>query len=223
MIISGRISTRRRANRVATQPFAGRIVEEDYDVRRGRALGTCSASQLTFAPSTSDLKPLRTTASVGPPRRPEMAPPSATDPSIPTVGANLGSGFARRGAHKPSRRPLGSPRRGSVTPPSHGRSGCSIPPDPAAQARPRFRSMTSISAGGSSALLSARNAGLCRRCRSTSTRLGGSADVALRMVDELAGASHVPTSSEHVDPDPVNALAAPVARTSEHGGVPRAA
>jgi len=42
----------------------------DYDVRRGRALGTCSASQLTFAHSTSDLKPLRRTASVGSPRRP---------------------------------------------------------------------------------------------------------------------------------------------------------
>src|ERR1039458_937363 len=60
----------RRANR-----------RRDYDVRRGRALGTCSASQLTFASSTSDLKPLRTTASAGPPPRPEMAPPSATDPS----------------------------------------------------------------------------------------------------------------------------------------------
>ena len=54
-----------------------------------------------------------------------------------------------------SARLLKSRRRGSLTPPSDGRSGCSIPPDPAAQAGPRFRSMTSISAGGSSALLSA--------------------------------------------------------------------
>lgn len=46
-------------------------------------------------------------------------------------------------------------RRGSLTPPSDGRSGCSIPPDPAAQAGPRFRSRTSVYPGGSSALLSA--------------------------------------------------------------------
>ena len=54
-----------------------------------------------------------------------------------------------------------SRRRGSLTSPSDGRSGCSIPPDPAAQAGPRFRSsMTRISASGSSALLSAARATL---------------------------------------------------------------
>jgi hypothetical protein len=52
-----------------------------------------------------------------------------------------------------------SRRRGSFTLPSDGRSGCSIPPDPAAQAGPRFRSTTSISTAGSSALLSADTGG----------------------------------------------------------------
>ena len=50
--------------------------------------------------------------------------PTLSHRSIPTVGANLHSGFARRGAHKPPRGPLGSRRR-KCHAPSDGRSGCS--------------------------------------------------------------------------------------------------
>jgi len=58
---------------------------------------------------------------------------------------------------RPPARQLVSRKRGTLTPPAEGRSGCCIPPDPAAHRKPRFRLVTSISAGASSALLGAVN------------------------------------------------------------------
>jgi hypothetical protein len=62
---------------------------------------------------------------------------------------------SRQRAHRAPRQarlPV-SRKRGTLAPPAGGRPGCCIPPDPAAQRKPRFRLVTSISAGASSALL----------------------------------------------------------------------
>jgi hypothetical protein len=60
-----------------------------------------------------------------------------------TLAATVGS--MQKSQTKPAALP--DPRkRGTLTPPAEGRSGCCIPRDPSAQRKPRFRLVTSISA-----------------------------------------------------------------------------
>jgi hypothetical protein len=115
MIAPSPTPARRLERGVATQPAPAKSTNELQRSPKPAPLNP-PPSSLTFAPSVSALKPPRTTAAVR-----------------PTCDALKWPGYARRRAHKPPRRLLGSRRLETLTRSQSRAAGFSSQPDPLAR------------------------------------------------------------------------------------------